>query len=150
MKAEQEKAAKLLYRQAANGDVEALNFLLLFHDYAHRIDDFIDESKRDPEELLAILAYANILYSTPFYSRNAGRLHLVVAGLTNAFGDSLAWAGNTETWKSEWADKLRFAGNDMVLAIAMICGGFKHMRELSPMTKELSWMCHHGEDGQTQ
>lgn len=147
MNTEDDKAVELAYQQASDGNVDALNFLRLFHAYAHRIDDFLDKKETDPHKLLSILADANILYSLPFYTAHAHQLWPVVAGITNAFADSIAWSKDREKWKSDWADILRFSGNEIVLAVALIEGGFELMRQISPVVKELSWWNHHDEDG---
>lgn len=132
-----------LYARAANGNELALEFLGLFHPYVHRIDDFIDNREQDPQKFLSILIDANIVYSCPFYVQHAIRLSPIVANLTNTFADSLAWEGDKKEWKRQWADVMRFSGNEMVLAVAMICGGYEHMRSISLVLKELVWMCHH-------
>lgn len=142
---EDDKAVIQFYEMASAGDQDAMNFLRLFHAYSHSIDDLLDLKQFNPETLLKVLANANIVYSSPFYSRHAHRLHLVIANVTNAFADSIAWARSRDEWKKQWADTLRFSGNEMVLAVAMICGGFGLMRQMSPLLKELSWQCHHGE-----
>lgn len=147
MNPEDDKAVESVYLRAANGSLDALNFLRMFHHYCHAIDDLIDDKQPSPEKLLALLAQANLVYSMPFYKGHAGRLHLIVAHLTNAYADSIDWGKSRENWKVEWADKLRFAGNDMILAVALIEGGFSLMRELSPLVKELSWWNHHDNEG---
>lgn len=140
---------KKVYELAANKNIEAFNFLNFFHDYVHGIDDLIDNKERDPEKFLALLVKANLLYSMPYYTRHAHRLHLLVAQITNAYADSVAWEKD-DKWKGKWADVLRFAGNDMVLAVAFIEGNFDAMRKLSPILKEIAWSQHHDVQGKAE
>lgn len=133
-----------LYKEAANGDPDALVFILAFHGFAHRIDDFVDgEAALGPEELIELLMLANSLYSTPFYLANAPRLSGVVAGIANTYLDSVAWEKDMVEWKRKVADTIRLCGNDMVTAVAFITGGFTHMRKLSLRLREFAWHSQH-------
>jgi hypothetical protein len=137
-----------IHKQAANGKEDAAMFLHLWVAYCHIIDDFIDEKKRDPEEFIAMLIHANLLYSVPFYQKNAERLRGVVIQVTNAYADSVKWenSGLEEgwyDWRSVWADTLRFSGSEMVIAVATITGGWELARKLSPLLREVNWMEQH-------
>lgn len=146
----QEKQVHEIYELASNGNVEALNFLEFFHAYCHDIDDFIDNKERDPEKFVSLLIKANLLYTLPYWTRHAHRLHMIVAKITSDFADAVRWEKDSTEWKRRWADVLRFAGNDMVLAVAMIEGGFTTMRKLSPVLREIAHSQHHDEDGRAE
>jgi len=132
-----------IHELAASGNVEAGKFLFLWAHYCHLIDDFIDEKKRDPESFIAMLIHANLTYSNPFYQLHAQRLRGVVGVVTNAYADSVKWENDATEWKKRWADTLRFAGSEMVLAVATITGGFDLCRRISPMLREVNWMVQH-------
>lgn len=131
-----------LHKKAANEDSFAMVFLNLWSEYCHDIDDLIDEKKHDAETLCKLLILANVLYSTHFYVNHATALKLVVLNITNAYADSVKWdkAGD---WQGKWADTLRFAGAEMVTAVAMITGGYDLVRQISPLLREVNWKIQH-------
>lgn len=135
-----------VYRDACVNRPDALDFLTAWNLYCHQIDDLIDGREKCPSKFLDALALANIIYSTDFYQANAAHLSMTVMLITNAFADSVAWEKETG-WKRAWSDTLRFAGNDMVVAVAVICGGFENARKVSQALREDSWATHH-KDGQ--
>ena len=139
--------------KASAGNADALRFLMHFCAYAHAIDDIIDDlwAKKDvpPARILDTFAQANILYSQPFYQANTASLQPVVMLVTNAYADSVEWEQRgTGEGEKRMADVRRFAGNEMLLAVALVCGGYKAMRELSPIIYNRSWREHHDAAGQ--
>lgn len=142
-----QEATHALYQRAANGDPQAFAFLDEWNKYSHAIDDFIDQDLRDPSRFLEILAQANLLYSMPFYVRHAFALHCIVAQVTNHYAVSIKWAQGQEDWQRQWADRLRFAGNEMVGVVAYITGGWALQQEIWPALQELAWRVHHDPEG---
>ncbi len=139
-----------IYRRAANGNAEAFNWLISWSIYVHGIDDLIDEPNSDYERFLAALALGNCLYSNQFYQRNVVALWSVVRLVTNNYADSLIMVDAAEPWKKQWGDALRFAGNEMAVAVAGLpeCGGYSNMRKVSMALREDSWKEHHLEGQQ--
>lgn len=135
-----------LYEQAANGNQEAMVFLLAFHAYCHGIDDLIDgDLEKNTENILDLLMQANALYTTPFYQAHFVRLGGIVAHITNTYADSVAWEKSDDAWKRGVADVIRLCGNDMVLAVSAITSGYRGMRNLSLKLREFSWKNQHQE-----
>lgn len=133
-----------LYDAACHGNQDATSFLLAFHAYCHQIDDLIDgETTYNPENLLKVLMTANALYSTPFYLQHAWRLQAVIASITNTYADSVAWENSSVKWKSNVADVIRQCGNDMVLVVAFIVGGYVNMRAISLQLREFAYNDQH-------
>lgn len=141
------KTNQELYAQAANGDDSARLFLQAWCLYVHEIDDLIDNQVRDPEKLITALVSACTVFSTAFYVAHAHELEPVVLLATNAYADSLKWEKEPEAWKRQWADVLRFSGNEMVVKVAEICGGYSLARNVSEKLREDSWCNHHNENG---
>jgi hypothetical protein len=135
-----------LHKLAAHNNDQAITFLNRWNAYCHRIDDFIDEKKQDPNELLALLIDANLLYSHPYYRNHAHVLLLIVAGITGRYQQSVEWEQCGQPWKQQWADTLRFAGNEMLEAVAMLEGGFELQQKVGSAARELAWQSHH-QDG---
>lgn len=133
-----------IYNDACLGNQDALAFVIAFHGYCHQIDDLIDgDTAYNPENLLRVLMCANALYSTPFYLQNAWRLQPVIASITNTYADSVAWETSDEPWKQRVADVIRQCGNDMILAVAWIVGGWANMRAISLKLREAAYHSQH-------
>ena len=133
-----------IYFDAAGGNFNASVFITAFHAYCHAIDDLIDgETPFTPETLLDVLMQANAVYSTPFYIENHFRLQPVIASITNTYADSVAWEKADDAWKRNIADVIRQCGNEMILVVAWIVGGFKHMRAISLRLREFSYHSQH-------
>lgn len=136
-----------IYSMACGQSREALDFLQAWTLYAHAIDDIVDNDRKDPEKFIDTLALANCVYSSSFYQAYNPFLRSIVLSVTNDFADSLKWEKATEEWKARWADTLRFCGNQMVVAVATIVGGWQLARQVSLLLREDSYMNHH-KDGQ--
>lgn len=133
-----------IYQEACMGDADALSFVIAFHSYCHQIDDLIDgDTAYNPENVLKVLMAANTLYSTPFYLANAWRLQPVIAMITNTYADSVAWETSDEPWKQRVADVIRQCGNDMILSVAWILGGWSHVRSISLRLREAAYHDQH-------
>lgn len=140
-----------LYDEVCCGNPDALRFLFHWNLFCHAIDDIIDSPIRAPaNEVIDSFAQANVLYTQPFYQANAIRLQTTVMLVTNAYADSVAWDKSENKGHLLMADVLRFAGNEMVFAIALICGGYQHMRRISAKVREDSWNAHHKETGESK
>lgn len=135
------------YIMAANGNQEALYFMVAWHEHCHEVDDLIDDHVTDPQKWLRAIANLNALYSTAFYIRYALDLRLTVMTITNAYADSLLWENDTVEWKKHWADVIRHTGLEMIYAVAYITGGYDLMRSISLQLKEYAYICHHDKDG---
>jgi len=132
-----------IYKEVCNGNEEALKFLLLWNVYVHRVDDVIDDKCINAEKIIRAFQCAAEVFSLPFYQHYLAALFPIVCIVTNMYLDSVQFATSEIVWKTTVADTLRFAGNEMVNAIAMICGGFDHMRKYSAILRETSWQDHH-------
>ena len=101
-----------------------------------------------PEKFLACLAHAIEVYAHPFFAANAQALRLVAGTITNAYADSVAWEQDPAGWRFKVADVLRFAGVEMTMAVALRCGGFEHLRRVSPAIRDFAWQRQHTFQGE--
>lgn len=124
-----------------------MEFLGLWRAYVHAIDDIVDGDTPGNEALLATFAQAIAVYAHPFYLKNIAALRQVALNCTNAYADSVAWEHSGQQWQREFADHYRHFGAEMVLAVAGICGGYGHMRSISPELRTICWCEHHRADG---
>jgi hypothetical protein len=132
--------------EVTNGNPIAADWLQKWWKYCHAIDDIIDE-QRGPEALLEVLAEAVELYSHPFFLAHWFHLRPVIITITNAYADSVAWEKSGDSAERQMADTLRFAGVEMYCMVAAICGGYGHMRKVSPVLRKQTWADNHDEHG---
>ncbi len=129
------------------GNVEAGDFLRKWRQYVHDIDDIIDEDKSD-EFIIATFMAAAYLYAHPFYLAHLPALQQIVINCTNAYADSVAWEKSDVPWKREFSDHYRHFGMEMAIAVATICGGYMHAREVSLILREICYHGHHNANGE--
>jgi len=132
--------------EVTNGNQAAADWLDKWWKYIHAIDDIIDEG-RGHEAFLEVLVDAAELYSHPFWLANWFHLRPLVVTITNAYADSVAWEKSPEAPERAMADVLRFAGAEMYLLVAAVCGGYGHMRKLSPRIRHHTWAANHDPQG---
>lgn len=125
---------------------QAREFLILWREYVHQIDDLIDGDAKGPEPMLNTFMLAAFVYTTPFFQAHMPALRQIAVNCTNAYADSVAWE-KADGWKAQWADHYRHFASEMVLAVAAICGGYQHMRKISPLIREMGWNEHHDAKG---
>jgi len=131
----------------ANGVAGAEDFLRLWGCYLRAVDDVCDEQKWEPENILRVLMMACQFYSHPFYVRHVAKLQMPVLIATNLWTDSVRWEKEPEPWKRQWADVLRHSGNEVILAVAMICGGWEGMRRISAPLMAMCYVYHADKHG---
>jgi hypothetical protein len=129
------------------GNEMAADFLKVWGIYVHGIDDLIDGDKSGSESMLEVFMTAAFVYTHPYFVQNMPQLRQIAVNCTNAYADTVLWekAGG---WKQNFSDHYRHFGAEMVLAVAGLCGGYMHMRQASPLLRELCWNEHHNEKGE--
>lgn len=131
-----------IYREAAMNRDEPFLFLLAFHGWAHLIDDLVDEPDRDRLQVVDVGMKANVLFSCPFYQAHAHVLSVTTALIADAYRASVL-AERAGGDRARFGDVMRLAGNQMVLAVAMLVGGWEHMQSISEQLWPLAWENQH-------
>jgi len=141
-----------LYREAGCNQADAVDFLFAWHAYCHELDDVVDNplSPETPEMLLASQVRAACLYTCPFFQQNAAALRPLVFLIASAWGDSVKFEHSGDSGLRTYGDSLRLVGNEMVCAVALICGGFAHLRRISPRLRKLAWANQHAPVGEQE
>lgn len=129
------------------GNAAAVEFLLMWSEYVHGIDDIVDMDRTEAEFIIATFGLANRLYSHPFYLAHQRELGLVVQLVTNAYADAEAMKASHLEWKRQTSDVLRHAGAEMLRAVVYLCGGYEHLRGVSERFHEVAYYEHHDEEG---
>lgn len=130
---------------------DALLWLVGYATYAHAIDDIIDqdipEDQHRQQFMLRTFEFAESIYSNIFYIQNVSRLRAIVKMASQSYMDSVLWEKDPIAWKRQVSDTLRHQCNDVLLTVIEICCGIERRQELSLEMRELSYLCHHNEEG---
>lgn len=110
---------------------DAVSYLKCWGDYLRAVDNIVDDNLWDAEHLREMFFLGAQCFSHPFYQSNKAHLQMTVVILSSLWVDSCHWERSQELWKRQWADVLRHADGQMVSAVAMICGGWEHLRKIS-------------------
>lgn len=132
----------MFFNRVANGNQVGLDWLCLWHDYNHDVDDVIDENRWDGQSLLTVFMCACTVYSHPFYRQHLHQLQTPVMLATSMYADSVKWERDPQLWKRQWADVMRHAGNEVICAVAIICGGYEHMRQIAGPMLAMCYIHH--------
>lgn len=111
--------------QITNGDRECAYFLKCWGDYLRAVDDTIDDGKWTADNLFAVFAMGNKLYSGNYYRRHVQDLRMPVLTGTAMWQVSCEWERQPELWKRLWADYLRHSDVAMLSAVAMLQKGWE-------------------------
>lgn len=137
---------------------DAAQWLWNFRHLSHALDDIIDiPERRASNEFIGLVfnKYLELL-SSDFYVVRRHKLYSVVKSCHHFYFDSLAWEHSEIEWKAKYADVIRCATNQMVVAVIEIVVteetgssdlGYEAAREVGLLVREKSWMDHHTADG---
>lgn len=142
-----------LHKEVCLGRVDAEEFCNLWFYYCHGIDDLIDNSEdgkptTSAEKILELFAQAWFVYNNSFYIANRQLLQSCAMTIHNLYADSVVFEKAFEPEKRAIADVNRCCGNEMYFQVALICGGYAHMRNVSPKIRQRSWKLQHDKDAQ--
>jgi hypothetical protein len=132
--------------KAANGNAEAAEFLCLWARYCHAVDDVVDGDTKDAEGIISAFALAPLVYGNAFYLENISALRVVALLVSNMYADSEEMRATPTKWARQFADVYRHAGNEMVMAVALICGGYEHVRAVSFEQRATCYAVQHSEE----
>jgi hypothetical protein len=146
--AKEKKEAHDFTRAVCLGNKDAENFCNLYFVYCHGIDDLLDtmvdgRPTMGKEEILGLFANAAMLYNCNFYKQHSATLFSIILTVTNAYADSVAWERDPKEHRRTIADVLRTCGNELFFMVAMICGGWAHMRKVSGAIRERDYLLQH-------
>ena len=121
------------FLEVAKGDENAANFLGAFQDKAHLLDDMVDhDHPRSLDEHCQIeLNWLLTLTSNPFVQAHTGKLVPVLTLGLNAWADSNAMQRSVKKRDRLVADVVKGFYHEVVYLVALICGGYDHMRVIS-------------------
>lgn len=119
--------------EVTKGDENAANFLAAFQDKAHLLDDVLDQDHpRSPDEhYMTELNWLLTLTSNPFVQQHSAKLVPVMALGINAWADSNVMQKSVKRRDRMAADVVKGFYHEILWLVALICGGYDHMRVVS-------------------
>ena len=149
----------LVHKHLANRP-DALNFLRIYCDYCHKIDDLVDvpEYRTDNEFLGDVLNTALEVFSSDFYATRRVKLYSLVKEIQNSYLDSVIAETNVNSpkWLKDTGDVLRCSAHAMTMAVVELvvteetgdyAAGYKAKREISLLCRQNSYEQHHDSKG---
>lgn len=138
-------------REVCKGNPEAMQCCDLFFHYCHGIDDLIDTMEdgrptMSKEQIIALFINAAGLYNCAYYKKHSDLLLGIVISVTNSWADSVLWEKSPMPHRRVIADVLRTCGNEFFFMVAMIEGGWSHVRSVSAKIRERDWLAHHDDE----
>lgn len=120
--------------EVAKGNADAAGFLAAFQGKAHLMDDVVDRDvpeRMDREHVLVELDWLLALTQNPFVQSHRGQLVPVIVLGMNAWLDANQWEVSVDKRKRTAADVLKGFYHEVMYLVALLCGGFDHMRAMS-------------------
>ena len=140
-------------RGLCKGDREAMmEFNDMWYKYVHAIDDLIDtmvdgRPKMTRDQIIQIFYNAAGFYNCAFFIRHRHLISPIVLSVTNTYANSVSWGRSPYARRRAMADVWRTCGDEMYDLVAMIVGGWEHVREVSPLIRDRDWLGQHDEKG---
>lgn len=133
-----------LYREIAQGNESAYEWICLWQDHCHKVDDILDREIEHPDEIIKAFLQCEALYSHSFYSEYKHRLYPVIFLAANAYADSI----QMKYTLPEVADIIRSNGNEVLILVAAICTPlgvdvWNNTRNISQKIREFSYKSQH-------
>ena len=131
----------------------ASDFIAGYGMLVHAVDDLIDRDNPAVKDyklhVLDCFGLAADVYSSWFYHKNVQWLYPVIKNIHRVYSDSIVWEKSDVAWKRDYADKLRCAGNEVLLAVLEhLCRvPYADVRRISIALREDSWHRHHTVEG---
>lgn len=120
----------------------AADFVIQAHAWFHAIDDIVDgelpQATDTGRRQAVVKAFAAgiVVLSHDFYLRNLPALRMSLLQVSQTYALSVEFETSAEEWKRRWADTQRHCGMDLLVAVAMICGGWQHAQEQARLLAE--------------
>lgn len=111
---------------AAHRNEEAHAWLRIFYVWAHAFDDYLDEPERPRSEVIGLCVGVVVLTSHAFFVRHAATLGPLLAVVAAQYEASLDL-----DLPLPMRDGLRLAGNQVILAVALLTGGPENVEEIN-------------------
>ena len=126
-----------LRSDCALGNIEAQDFLLAVGDYVELWDDLIDKDAEITEQRIhASLSNGILMAFNPFVRTNSEFIRAFIVQMINSYLDSEKLKKSNKKEIRNIAFHIRNHPLELYQAVAFCCGGWSHLREMSPRIRE--------------
>lgn len=134
------------------GDKSAMECSDLYHRYVHGLDDILDtridgRPTMSADQILQVFLHAALLYNCDYFVKNRHLLFPTILLVTNQYADSVEWEKSPYSHKRIMGDCLRTCGDEFYFMMALIQGGWSHVRKIGPVIRENDYVRQHDENG---
>lgn len=134
------------------GNRDAMELCDMWYAYCHGIDDLVDTMQdgrpmMSREQIISLFFKAAVFYNSRFFLQHRELFFPIVLQTTNTYADSVAWEKSPKEHLRSMGDVFRTCGNELYFMVALICGGYEHMRNMSMRIKERDWLGQHDAEG---
>lgn len=132
---------------ALHDQPDALRWIFGYFNYAHKIDDIVDEEKNH-DTIREAFALGEALFASPFWNQHGGYLYPVLRIVHFEYFVSVDWEKADEEWKRIHANEARHAGNSVAIAVVSLFRDDATVLALAKRLKEFSIAFHHDFQGE--
>lgn len=134
------------FMRLTHSNESAWQFVELFAERSHQLDDIIDGDKELTDEQLieAELAWMLALSKNPFYTAHQGFLMPLLIMSCNAWLDANKWEKSENQVKRVHSDVLKSYYHEVMFSVVYLCGGWKALREFTTLHREYQKDNYHG------
>lgn len=129
---------KELYEQLLAGSAlkDARDFVFMYCDYVHAVDDCIDEEK-STEQVAKTIKLAALVFNSAYWNKWKHALFILERVIYCNYFDSVIWEQkDQEEWKKRDAKVLNQSGYLMIFAVILIELGEDKLKEVSLRMRE--------------
>lgn len=127
--------AKVELFNILEGHKDARDFVAMYCEYAHAIDDCVDE-EQSVEQTAKTIKLAAQVFNSAYWSKWKQALYVLERMIYCNYFDSVKWEKSEEEWKNRDAKVLNQSGYLMIFAVILIELGEDKLKEVSLRIRE--------------
>lgn len=116
---------------------DAWQFLLMYLEYVHIIDDCVDEEK-SVDRIEQLTKFAAIVFNSVYWRKWGTQLYITERLTHNVYFDSVVWENAEEAWKIRDSKVMNQRGYDMLFAVILIEFGEEELKKWSLKFRDYS------------
>lgn len=117
------------------GHKDARDFVFMYCQYVHAIDDCVDE-ERSTEQTARTIKLAALVFNSAYWNKWKQTLYVLERVIYCNYFDSVEWEKSNEAWKRRDAKVLNQSGYLMIFAVILIELGEDKLKEVSLRMRE--------------
>lgn len=126
------------FLRLTHNNEQAWQFVELFADRCHHLDDLVDKDKptTDQDVIERELAWLMAIQGNSFWTGHSQFLMPLIIMSCNAWLDANEWEKSGDETKRSYANVIKSMYHEVIFAVVYICGGWKSLREFTSLHRE--------------